>query len=68
LITEICPLWHPENISIISIINKLPDFIAKIKSSKVMQIYGNFEVGAIYYLKNYDNMSVSNYLIFSNIN
>lgn len=60
LIHEICIKWDPDNITIVSLVNKIPELITKIKTAKAFQLFGRFEVGAIYEMKNFDFLSVSN--------
>ena len=59
LLKEICKNWN-SNMRIIDLISKLPDFIVRIRQSKVFNFYGKFEMGAMYDMKNFNNMLVSN--------
>ena len=63
LLKEICKSWN-SNMRVVDLINKLPDFIVRIRTSKVFNFYGNFEMGALYDMKNFNNMLVSKIIIF----
>ncbi len=58
LAPEICPSWN-SNCGLLEIANSLTKFVIKVLTSKVYKFYGKFHVGAIYDLKNFNNMSVS---------
>lgn len=57
---EICTNWNP-NLTILDIANNIPKFIIRVLSSKIYNFYGTFHVGAIYDLKNFNNMLVNNF-------
>jgi len=50
--------WEP-SISLVSIANTIPIFIKQILLSTTYHFYGNFELGAVYDLKNFNNMLVN---------
>jgi hypothetical protein len=58
LLKEVCNDWN-SNMRIVDLINKLPDLIVRVRTSKVFNFYGNFEMGALYDMKNFNNMLVS---------
>ena len=58
LLKEVCDNWN-SNMRVVDIINKLPDLIVKVRTSKVFNFYGKFEMGALYDMKNFNNMLVS---------
>ena len=58
LFNEVCKEWNP-NMRIIDIINKLPDFVVRVRTSKVFCFYGCFHMGALYDMKNFNTMLVS---------
>lgn len=58
LLKEVCNNWST-NMRVIDIINKLPDLIVRVRTSKVFSFYGKFEMGALYDMKNFNNMLVS---------
>lgn len=64
LINELLSNWESENISVLEIINKLPSFVLRIISREVLQLYGSYEIGSIYNIKNFYSMSVSKSLLF----
>ena len=55
---------------LVDMINKIPDFIVKVRLSKVFYFYGYFQMGALYDMKNFNNMLVSiiNILILFKLN
>lgn len=55
---ELCSKWTP-SMTIMDIANNLPNYIAKIKHSKIYNFYGAYHLGALYDLKNFSNMLVS---------
>lgn len=68
LLKEICTEWN-SNMKIVDLINKLPDFIVKVRTSKVFNFYGHFEMGGLYDMKNFNNMLVSKKnILFLHIN
>jgi len=58
LLKEVCNDWN-SNMRIVDLINKLPDLIVRVRTSKVFNFYGIFEMGALYDMKNFNNMLVS---------
>ena len=58
LMKEICYEWS-SNMRVVDIINKIPDLIVKVRLSKIYCFYGNFHIGALYDMKNFNNMLVS---------
>jgi hypothetical protein len=57
---DICPDWNSKS-TILDIANSIPKFVVKVLNSKTYKFYGTFHLGAIYDLKNFNNMLVSNY-------
>ena len=63
---EICKNWDKDT-TILEIANSIPKFIQRVLHSKTYNFYGKFQLGAIYDLKNFNNMLVSkkyNFKIF----
>lgn len=60
LLKEVIPQWD-ESVRIIDIALKLPNFLSKVINAKGNSFYGSFHIGAMYNLKNFDNMIVSKY-------
>lgn len=58
LFNEICKEWNT-NMRLVDLINKLPDFIVRVRTSKIFNFYGSFHMGALYDLKNFNTMLVS---------
>ena len=58
LSSEICQNWNT-NTTILDIANNIPKFILRVLHSKIYNFYGSFHLGAIYDLKNFNNMLVS---------
>ena len=52
--------WTPE-LSILGIANTIPIFIKKVLLADDYQFYGTFYINAVYDMKNFDNMLVSNF-------
>jgi len=52
--------WIPE-ISLLSVANTIPVFIKKVLLAKNYEFYGEFLVNAVYDMKNFNNMLVSNF-------
>jgi hypothetical protein len=44
---------------LIEIVNLIPKFLANVINTKSYKFYGRFHLGAIYDMKNFDNMIVS---------
>jgi len=65
LLKEVCNDWN-SNMRIVDLINKLPDLIVRVRTSKVFNFYGNFEMGALYDMKNFNNMLVSKKILNKN--
>ena len=57
---SIIPKWNKE-INLISIAKTLPLFLKKVLTSKIYFFYGNFSIGSIYDLKNFNNMLVNTF-------
>ena len=57
LLKDICPNWGPK-IGLKSIIDGMLLFLSKVINARVYKFYGTFHLGAIYNLKNFDNMIV----------
>jgi hypothetical protein len=60
LAREIVPEWH-KNFTLYELAHNIPKFINKVLNSKIYNLYGTFHLGAIYDLKNFNNMSVNNF-------
>ncbi len=58
LSSEICLGWS-SNSSLLDIANSIPKFLIKVLTSKLYKFYGQYHLGAIYDLKNFNNMLVS---------
>ena len=72
LSSEICENWN-SNSTLLDIANNIPKFILRVLNSKIYNFYGGFHLGAIYDLKNFNNMLVSKlkilkFIIFNLIN
>jgi hypothetical protein len=65
LLPDIFPNWTP-NSTILEIANFLPKFLTKVLNSKLYKFYGTFHIGAIYDLKNFNNMLVSKQILVIN--
>ena len=63
LLKEVCKDWY-SNMRVVDVINKLPDLIVRVRTSKVFSFYGSFQMGALYDMKNFNNMLVSKLRIF----
>ena len=57
LLKEICPNWTPK-ITLKELIDGMIPFLGKVVNAKGYKFYGTFHIGAIYNLKNFDNMIV----------
>jgi hypothetical protein len=60
LSSEICQNWN-SNTTLLDIANNIPKFILRVLHSKIYNFYGCFHLGAIYDLKNFNNMLVSKF-------
>ena len=58
LLEDICPKWDSK-IGIKPLIDMIPKFVGKVVNAKGYKFYGTFHLGAIYNLKNFENMIVS---------
>lgn len=58
LFNEICKDYNSKK-TIVSIANDIPKFANKVITSKVYNFYGTFHLGALYDMKNFNNMLVS---------
>jgi len=59
LMNEIYPKWEAKKTKLIEIVQKVTPFCAKVINNRTYKFYGTFHLGAIYYMKNFDNMIVS---------
>ena len=59
---DICPDWSAKS-NILEIANNIPKFVVKVLNSKTYRFYGTYHLGAVYDLKNFNNMLVSKYFI-----
>jgi hypothetical protein len=60
LFEDICPKWDSKK-GIKGIIDGMRPFLSKVINAKGYKFYGTFHVGAIYNLKNFENMIVSKF-------
>jgi hypothetical protein len=58
LSSEICEKWN-SNTNLFEVSNNIPKFVIRVLNSKLYNFYGRFHLGAIYDLKNFNNMLVS---------
>lgn len=58
LMPDVYPEWTQDR-NILDIANALPKFVSTVLNSKIYHFYGIFHIGAIYDLKNFNNMLVS---------
>jgi hypothetical protein len=63
LLIEICPKWNHKHSKLEDILKSIPQFLNKVANSIGYKFYGKFHIGAIYDLKNFDNMLVSKFLL-----
>jgi hypothetical protein len=63
LMPEICPRWTANKTKLIDIVKKVTPFCARVINYREYKFYGKFHLGAVYYMKNFDNMIVSKYII-----
>ena len=66
LLKEICPKWGSKS-GLKPILEGLLPFLSRVINARGYKFYGEFDLGAIYNLKNFDNMIVGNLLFFINI-
>ena len=64
LMPEIFPRWIANKTKLIDIVKKVTPFCARVINYRGYKFYGNFHLGAVYYMKNFDNMIVSKYILF----
>ena len=57
LLKNICPTWTPKS-GIKPLLEGMLPFLSKVINAKGYKFYGNFDLGATYNLKNFDNMIV----------
>lgn len=61
---DICEDWSPKS-TLLEIANSIPKFVIKVLNSKTYRFVGTFHLGAVYDLKNFNNMLVSKLYILS---
>ena len=64
LMSEICPKWIANKTKLVDIVKKVTPFCARVINNTDYKFYGTFHLGAVYYMKNFDNMIVSKLTIF----
>ena len=64
LFNEICPNWNSES-KLEDIVKGLKVFLRKVVTAPGYKFYGTFHLGAVYDLKNFENMVVSKYTLFN---
>ena len=64
LLNEICPNWNSDS-KLEDIVKALPAFLRKVVTAPGYKFYGTFHLGAVYDLKNFENMVVSKYTLFN---
>ena len=64
LMSEICPKWIANKTKLVDIVKKVTTFCARVINNTDYKFYGTFHLGAVYYMKNFDNMIVSKLTIF----
>ena len=64
LMSEICPKWIANKTKLVDIVKKVTPFCARVINNTDYKFYGTFHLGAVYYMKNCDNMIVSKLTIF----
>ena len=65
LMKDICPVWDARK-GLRLIIESILPFLSKVINAKGYKFYGTFHLGAIYNLKNFDNMIVGKIFYFFN--
>ena len=63
LMNEICPNWKAKS-GFKPILEGILPFLSRVINAKGYKYYGNFHLGAIYNLKNFDNMIVGKYIFY----
>lgn len=66
LLKDIYPIWTPKT-TLKELIDGMIPFLGKVVNAKGYKFYGCFHIGAIYNLKNFDNMIVGKYYYIYNI-
>jgi hypothetical protein len=61
LFKEICPSWNPKA-GLKSILEGMLPFLSRVINARGYKFYGTFHLGAIYNLKNFDNMIVGKFI------
>ncbi len=61
LMPEICPRWLSKSTKLIDIVKKVTPFCERVVNNTDYKFYGKFHLGAVYYMKNFDNMIVSKF-------
>ena len=61
LLKDICPSWTSKN-GIKPILEGILPFLSRVINAKGYKFYGTFHLGAIYNLKNFDNMIVGKFI------
>ena len=64
LFKEICPTWTSKT-GFKSILGGILPFLSRVINARGYKFYGTFHLGAIYNLKNFDNMIVGKLLLFN---
>ena len=64
LMSEICPKWIANKTKLVDIVKKVTPFCTRVINNTDYKFYGTFHLGAVYYMKNFDNMIVSKLTIF----
>ena len=62
LLHEVYPEWK-KSTKLESLIKSLPQFISRVINTSNYRFYGKFHTGAVYNLKNFENMLVSKHYI-----
>ena len=67
LLNDICPNWGPKS-GFKPILEGMLPFLSRVINARGYKFYGTFHLGAIYNLKNFDNMIVGKflYIIYDN--
>jgi hypothetical protein len=60
LAQDLIPNWNKNN-TLYEVAVSIPKFISKVLNSKIFSLYGLYHIGAVYDLKNFNNMSVNNF-------
>ena len=59
LMAEIYPNWVSNKTKLIDIVKQVTPFCEKVINYRTNKFYGTFHLGAVYNMKNFDNMIVS---------